>query len=207
MAGVGILARIGVAGMMGFLTGGFMVRVCGVARDVSFSNRVKYSGGSLVHYVSGKGLARFNQAIRARLGALCGLWLLLAPMAQAAPQGEIALGQFQLLYSALNSTLLPPEMATAYNLKRKADEVLVNITVLDTQTKRAMPVGLKGVAKNLIQQSKPLTFREIKEADAIYYLATLRTTEREVFHFWLDVTLPDGRLEKVKFTQELFVNP
>ncbi|HMW47167.1 MAG TPA: DUF4426 domain-containing protein [Marinagarivorans sp.] len=142
------------------------------------------------------------------LGALCGLWLLgTALSVQALPQGEVALGQYQLLYSAINSTLLPAEMANAYNLKRKADEVLINITVLDTQTKRAVPVGLKGVAKNLLQQSKPLTFREIKETDAVYYLATLRTTEREVFHFLLDVNLPDGRLEKVKFTQELFVNP
>lgn len=135
-------------------------------------------------------------------GLLCA-----AMFAQAAPQGEVALGHYQLLYSAINSTLLPAEMANAYNLKRKADEVLINITVLDTQTKRPVPIGISGVAKNLIQQSKPLNFREIKETDAVYYLATLRTTEREVFHFLLDVNLPDGRTEKVKFTQELFVNP
>ncbi|HEY6530618.1 MAG TPA: DUF4426 domain-containing protein [Cellvibrionaceae bacterium] len=127
--------------------------------------------------------------------------------AQAFPQGEITLGNYQLLYSAINSTLLPAEMATAYGLKRKADEVLVNISVQDINTHKAVPVGIKGVAKNLIQQSRPLVFREIKEADAIYYIATLRTTEREVFHFLLDVTLPDGKVEKATFTQELFVNP
>lgn len=131
----------------------------------------------------------------------------LASIAQAFPQGEVPLGRYQLLYSVLNSTLLPAEMATAYGLKRKADEVLVNITVQDTQTKQAVPVQITGVAKNLIQQSKPLVFREIKETDAVYYLATLRTTEREVFHFLLDVTLPDGKVEKATFTQELFVNP
>ncbi|RYZ78526.1 MAG: DUF4426 domain-containing protein [Moraxellaceae bacterium] len=127
--------------------------------------------------------------------------------AYAFPQGEIALGNYQLLYSAVNSTLLPAEMATAYGLKRKADEVLVNISVQDVNTHKAVPIGLKGVAKNLIQQSRPLVFREIKEADAIYYIATLRTTEREVFHFLLDVTLPDGKVQKATFTQELFVNP
>lgn len=180
--GVSILALSGLAVMMGFLIGGFMVRVAYLARCRLVSSVLK-------------------QLIAA-------VWLFgAALMAQALPQGEVALGQYQLLYSAINSTLLPAEMATAYNLKRKADEVLINITVLDTQTKRAVPVRLTGVAKNLIQQSKPLSFREIKETDAIYYLATLRTTEREVFHFLLDVGLPDGRLEKVKFTQELFVNP
>jgi hypothetical protein len=153
-------------------------------------------------------VARCVSGAKALLQLLGAFWLLSAAMlAQGFPQGEVALGQYQLLYSAINSTLLPAEMANAYNLKRKADEVLINITVLDTQTKRPVPVSLKGVAKNLIQQSKSLNFREIKESDAIYYLATLRTTEREVFHFLLDVGLPDGRVEKVKFTQELFVNP
>lgn len=153
-------------------------------------------------------VARCVSGAKALLQLLGAFWLLSAAMlAQGFPQGEVALGQYQLLYSAINSTLLPAEMANAYNLKRKADEVLINITVLDAQTKRAVPVSLKGVAKNLIQQSKSLNFREIKESDAIYYLATLRTTEREVFHFLLDVGLPDGRVEKVKFTQELFVNP
>lgn len=135
------------------------------------------------------------------------LGLLVCSVAQAFPQGEIPLGRYQLLYSVLNSTTLPAQMAEAYGFKRKADEVLVNITVLDTQTKKAVPVSLDGSAKNLIQQSKPLIFREIKEADAVYYLATLRTTEREVFHFLLTVTLPDGTVQKATFTQELFINP
>lgn len=135
------------------------------------------------------------------------LGLLICSWAQAFPQGEISLGRYQLLYSVLNSTTLPAQMAEAYGFKRKADEVLINITVLDTQSKKPVPVVLQGNAKNLIQQSKPLVFREIKEADAVYYLATLRTTEREVFHFLLNVTLPDGSAQTAKFTQELFVNP
>ncbi len=149
---------------------------------------------------------------RLNLAAISRFWLgvlalLVCGLAQAFPQGEIALGRYQLLYSVLNSTTLPAQMAEAYGFKRKADEVLINITVLDTQTKKPVSVVLQGNAKNLIQQSKPLVFREIKEADAVYYLATLRTTEREVFHFLLNVTLPDGSLQTAKFTQELFVNP
>ncbi len=153
-------------------------------------------------------VARLKRCVKGVGRATAGLLLAFtALVCQAFPQGEISLGQYQLLYSAINSTLLPAEMASAYGLKRKADEVLINITVLDTKTKRPVAVGLTGVAKNLIQQSKPLSFREIKETDAVYYLATLRTTEREVFHFLLDVTLPDGRIEKAKFSQELFINP
>jgi hypothetical protein len=131
----------------------------------------------------------------------------LACLAQAFPQGEIPLGQYQLLYSVLNSTSLPAEIAETYGFKRKADEVLVNITVQEMQNKRAVPVQLSGVAKNLMQQQRALVFREIKEDGAVYYLATLRTTEREVFHFLLNVTLPNGKVEKPTFTQELFVNP
>ena len=95
-------------------------------------------------------------AVKNGLKFVASLGLLgLAVVAQAFPQGEIPLGRYQLLYSVVNSTLLPAEMATAYGLKRKADEVLVNITVQDTQTKQAVPVHISGVAKNLIQQSKP----------------------------------------------------
>jgi Domain of unknown function (DUF4426) len=199
--------------MMSLFLGVSMLRLSELGFSVSAvteSDGSRSEGSIWLHkiWLHKIGLHKLGLAVRAGFALVASLALLVfASAAQAFPQGEIPLGQYQLHYSVVNSTLLPAEMATAYGFKRKADEVVVNITVMDTQAKRAVPVQISGVAKNLIQQSKPLQFREIKETNAVYYLAILRTTEREVFHFLLELTLPDGKVEKATFTQELFVNP
>ncbi len=127
--------------------------------------------------------------------------------ATAAPQGEEVFGDTRLLYSVFNSTFLSPEIAQQYNIKRSANEVVINITLLDKNTGKPVAAKVEGAAKNLMQQVKPLKFREIREQDAVYYLAVMRTTEREVFHFAIKVTPPTGAPFEAKFTQELFVNP
>jgi Domain of unknown function (DUF4426) len=129
----------------------------------------------------------------------------LAP-AQAAPTGEHRLGGYTLLHSVFGSTFVTPEVAQALNITRSANRVLITISLLDG-AKKSQAASITGYAQNLIQQQKPLEFREIREQDSLYYVASLRTTDREVFHFFLQVTTPDGKQHNVKFTQELFVNP
>lgn len=141
-----------------------------------------------------------------KLSAIC-LLFLFASAAIAAPQGEQEVGNYKVLYSLFNSTFLSPEIAQSYQIKRSAKEVVLNVSVMDKTTGKALNSTITGVAKNLIQQEKPLSFRQISEQGAIYSIAVLRTTEREVFHFLLRVKPVDGEAFDVKFTQELFVNP
>lgn len=62
---------------------------------------------------------------------------------------------------------------------------------------------MSGNATNLIQQSRPLKFKEIREGDAVYYLAPLRYENEETLTFNVDVTLPNGKKETISFRRKL----
>ena len=42
-----------------------------------------------------------------------------------------------------------------------------------------MPLAVKGTVRNLLGQTITLTFQEVREPGAIYYLATTRFTDRK----------------------------
>ncbi|EVU14273.1 hypothetical protein D046_5262 [Vibrio parahaemolyticus V-223/04] len=71
--------------------------------------------------------------------------------------------------------------------------------------KPAVEAKVGGHAKNLIGQTQKLTFREIKEGEAIYYLAELPITHEETFTFDIDVKAGNKGSGKLKFTQKFFV--
>ncbi len=110
-------------------------------------------------------------------------------------------------YVAFNSTFLTPQVARSYDIKRNGYLAVINISVLDRASlgKPALEAKIAGQAKNLIGQTKPLTFREIKEGDAIYYLAELPVTHEETFTFDIDVKSGNKGSGKLKFTQKFFV--
>ncbi len=110
-------------------------------------------------------------------------------------------------YVAFNSTFLTPQIARSYNIKRNGYLAVINISVLDRASlgKPALQATVGGRAKNLIGQTQQLTFREIKEGDAIYYLAELPVTHEETFTFDIDVKSGSKGSGKLKFTQKFFV--
>ena len=117
--------------------------------------------------------------------------------------------EFTVHYSVFSSTAISAAVAQRYDLVRSKERVYVNIAVVPSSEQfGGVQATVTGNAKNLIQQEKPLVFQEIIEPNAIYYLAPLRHTEREVFHFFITVD-PEGPAGpyEVKFTKELFINP
>ncbi|CAE6915620.1 DUF4426 domain-containing protein [Vibrio sp. B1FLJ16] len=110
-------------------------------------------------------------------------------------------------YVAFNSTFLTPKIARSYDIKRNGYLAIINISVLDRASlgKPALEAKVSGQAKNLIGQTQKLTFREIKEGDAIYYLAELPVTHEETFTFDIDVKSGNKGSGKLKFTQKFFV--
>ncbi|CAM2933337.1 DUF4426 domain-containing protein [Vibrio rarus] len=97
----------------------------------------------------------------------------------------VRMKDIELHYSAFNSTFLAPKVARELKLKRNPYVALINISALDLYSvgKKPTKTQLTGTAKNLIGNSKTLTFREITQGDAIYYLAELPITENETFRF------------------------
>lgn len=116
------------------------------------------------------------------------------------------LGNWHVHYIALNSTFMTPEIAKAYNLKRSKYNALINISVLDANIKGnpAKEVSISGTAQNKLGQIKTLEFKEVKEGDAIYYLAEMSYRNEESFKFKLDIT--DGREDHtLTFSQTMYV--
>lgn len=87
--------------------------------------------------------------------------------------------------------------------------VYVNVSLTKTAdgtTSLGLPAEVKAKATNLMQQSKNIEFREIKEPEATYYLASFRHTNEEDIRFDVSV-LPNGEIKPlaVSFTRRLYV--
>jgi hypothetical protein len=126
----------------------------------------------------------------------------------ATGQTAIERGDIAVHYSAIPSTTLAPEVARQYAITRSAGRALLNIAVLkrgaDAEP-RAITARISGAATNPNGQRQTLALREVREGDAIYYLAEPRIAARDTLDFELSV-IPDGATApiEVRFRQEFF---
>lgn len=135
---------------------------------------------------------------------IIGLVVLLLSATVKAEQ-KVALGSWDVHYIALNSTFLTPEVARQYSILRSKFNGLINISVLDKQTKQAQSVVISGEAKNLLGVVKKLTFKEVKEGQAIYYLAVLPFSDQERYRISLQFS--DGRAkQQFSFEHKFYVD-
>lgn len=111
-------------------------------------------------------------------------------------------GDLDVHYSAFNSGFLQPEVAAATGLVRSKSQGVVNVAVLKAGT--ASNAKVSGTVKNLLGQSTALSFKEVKEGKAIYYLAQFPFEQRETLRFTLNVTAADGVPHSFDFNQEFF---
>ena len=111
-------------------------------------------------------------------------------------------GDLDVHYSAFNSGFLQPEIAAATGLVRSKSQGVVNVAVLKAGT--ASSAQVSGTVKNLLGQSSALSFKEVKEGKAIYYLAQFPFEQRETLRFTLNVTAADGVPHSFDFNQEFF---
>lgn len=110
-------------------------------------------------------------------------------------------------YSAFNSTFITPKVAKSYQLKRSGYSAILNISLLDNSQvgNSAISGSLSGQVKNLIGQTKQLEFKQVKEGQAIYYLAQFPITNEETFTFNIDVDAGNKGKGQLKFTQKFYV--
>ena len=138
---------------------------------------------------------------------LLSLALSLVIIASASAENMKKLGSMNVHYMAIGSTFFTPEIAKVYGITRSRYNGLINISVLDN-TKDGTPakaVSLRGKAKNNLGQFKTLEFKEVKEGNAIYYLAQVSYNDEETIHF--DITINDGtEQQQLKFSQTFYVD-
>lgn len=143
---------------------------------------------------------RFAMAIAMAVGFACPL--------QA--ENTLQRGNLVLHYNAVASTSLTPEVARRYAITRAPHRALLNISLQDLQADgrwRSIVARVSVEATNLDGQRQQLTVREIREGDAIYYLAEPRVADPDTLSFALSV-LPEGATEAmtVRFQQEFFAS-
>lgn len=142
-----------------------------------------------------------------QFGWLLTLLVLTVISANSYAQQSRQLGPWEVHYNAFNSTLLRPEMAQQYNLGRSETLATLNIAVLDTTRpgKPAQQVEITGYVMNPLSQQQRLTFQEIREGDAIYYLAQTRFSHLETLRFF--VTVKQGeQSHELRFHKEFWAN-
>ncbi|HLA32217.1 MAG TPA: DUF4426 domain-containing protein [Pseudomonas sp.] len=111
-------------------------------------------------------------------------------------------GDLDVHYSAFNSSFLQPEVAAASGLVRSKNQGVVNIAVL--KTGKASTATVSGEVKDLVGRSHPLSFKQISEGAAIYYLAQFPFDQREMLRFTINLTAADGVARSFEFNQEFF---
>jgi hypothetical protein len=68
-----------------------------------------------------------------------------------------------------------------------------------------VPLAVEGTVRNLLGQTITLSFQEVREPGAIYYLATTRFTDREALRFELTVKdLERGERHALSFQKTLW---
>ncbi len=126
---------------------------------------------------------------------------LLVTPAQA--EQKIVFSDYEVHYILLPTTFLKADIADRYNLRRSKDRALVNVSVLDLQGS-PVQAEVRGSSENLLGQRQNLTFDEVIEGEAIYYLALLRYADEEFQRVTLNVVLPNGELAEIKFQQKMY---
>lgn len=110
-------------------------------------------------------------------------------------------------HNAVATTSLSPDVARQYGITRSANRALVNISVRQGPpgADRAVQAAITLAATNFNGQRLNLRTREVREGDAVYYLAEARITGNDTLVFELQVT-PEGAPAPIKasFSQEFF---
>lgn len=119
-------------------------------------------------------------------------------------------GDYKVFYTVFNSSFIKPDIARTYNITRAKNRVLVNISVIKSGTEgdsEGLSALVSGTAANLMQQQKKLKFMEIKEQEAVYYLAPLRITDEEVMNFKIEIkATPDHSPFTLEFSKTMYVD-
>jgi hypothetical protein len=109
-------------------------------------------------------------------------------------------------YIALPSTFLKADIAKYYGIKRSKYTGFINISILDKDAdSKAISAQIVGSGRNLMGQIENLDFKEIKEADAIYYIAVYPFTNEEVVDFTISIEA-QNTTNTLKFQHKFYVN-
>ncbi len=139
-----------------------------------------------------------------------------SPDQGAPPAREITRENFQdfgayvVHFNAQATSMLPPEVARAYGIRRSSNRAMLNVTVIRTvegSTGTPVSAAVTVAASNLTGQLKDMDMREVTEGEAIYYIGEISVANRETLIFDISVR-PEGVEEplRVRFQQQFYTD-
>lgn len=121
------------------------------------------------------------------------IFLLTTSLAQAENSSDF--GDYVVHYNAFNTDMLSPKVAQEYGIKRSKNRGMLNVVVLHKvlgSPGQPVPATISGTMTNLTGSQSPLEFREIREPNAIYYIAEFGVTNEEILVFNIDAKVEGG---------------
>ncbi len=138
---------------------------------------------------------------------LSALILTLAFVGNVSAEQKQKVGNFDIHYMALSSTFLTPSIAKSYGIKRSSYTGIINVAVLDTSQEGNPPVAVEisGIANNLLDARINLQFREVREGEAIYYIAEVPYRDDQEINFKIAIKHQKKLNTLLKFKQKFYV--
>jgi Domain of unknown function (DUF4426) len=117
-------------------------------------------------------------------------------------------GDYEVHFNAISTDRLTPEIAKNYNIVRSKNRAMLNISVIKKVAGTpGVPVAavVNVQAANLNGQIKDFTLREIKESEAVYYIADIPVSNGEQLVFTVDITPANEKNRySLKFTRQFY---
>lgn len=145
-----------------------------------------------------------------KLPHLFGLACLCLLAVSARAENSQDFGDYVVHFNALTTDLLQPKVASEYGIKRSGSHAMLNVVVLRKllgTSGQPVTATVTGKATTLNGQQRTLSLREIREPNAIYYIADFDVGNEEILTFKLDV-VPAGEKDalQVQFRQQFFTH-
>lgn len=137
------------------------------------------------------------------LVAIC-LGLLANQGALAQEKAFKKFGDTQVFYSAFNSSFIAADIANIYNITRGKDKGLVNIAFVPEGAAQGQTALVGGTVNNLLAQQQQLEFTEVREGDAVYYLAPFTFDNEDPLTFTIHVRPADSEVTHTFTFQRTF---
>lgn len=146
---------------------------------------------------------------RVLTGLALGWLLLLAPPLLAQQFEQI--GDYQIHYSAVNTSFLPREVAEEHRIQRNPVMALLNVSVLEERedgTTRVVPATVNGRVGELGSgDGEPLAFRTLRSGDSVSQIAVFRIHEDAPMRFDLEVRYDrNSEPAEVSFIQRFYID-
>ncbi len=134
---------------------------------------------------------------------------LMAATGNLAAQQAQNFGHYAVHYNAINSNLIPAQVAQGYGIRRSASRALVNITVMDMsagESGQAVTAKVVAQAVNLTGQRRDIDMREISEPDGgLYYIGEMPIHNMENYNFKVSVTVAgEAKPFELEFRQQFY---